>query len=142
LIGPANSLQAKETAPKTLRALFGSDNRINAVFGSDSKDSASREIDLFFGPESKVTEIPTTDDEYSIKNSVGVQKTLCLIKFEDSTRREQIIERIICRGIHIIKREDILLTPQQVEELYPNLKDHENLPVLVESLTKYSFIDY
>jgi nucleoside diphosphate kinase len=136
LIGPANSLQAKESAPKTIRALFGSDNRMNAVFGSDSQESANREMELFFGPEAKLLELPLNDDDLTIKNSPGIQKTLCLIKFEDSTRREQIIERIICRGISIMRREEILLNNQQVEELYPQLKDSEKWQDILESLTK------
>jgi nucleoside diphosphate kinase len=136
LIGPANSHLAKESAPKTLRALFGTDNRLNAVFGSDSQENAVREINMFFGPESAIPELPLVDDDLTIKNSPGSQKTLCLIKFEDSTRREQIIERLICRGISIMRREEVLLNHQQVEELYPELMGSDQWPSIVEELTK------
>ena len=36
LIGPTNTLKAKEEAPHSLRALFGTDGTKNAVHGSDS----------------------------------------------------------------------------------------------------------
>lgn len=35
-MGPTNSEKARETAPKSLRALFGTDGRRNACHGSDS----------------------------------------------------------------------------------------------------------
>lgn len=48
LIGPANVEEAREDAPESMRALFGTDNIANAVHGSDSKLSAYREIEFFF----------------------------------------------------------------------------------------------
>lgn len=45
LIGVTDSKQA---APGTIRALFGTDNRHNAVHGSDAQESALREIGFFF----------------------------------------------------------------------------------------------
>jgi len=57
LIGPTDSEKAKREAPKSLRALFGTDGRKNAVHGSDSKDNANRELDLFFGPQTKLRSV-------------------------------------------------------------------------------------
>ena len=48
LIGPTNSARAREEAPETLRALFGTDGQRNAAHGSDSAESAEREINLMF----------------------------------------------------------------------------------------------
>lgn len=48
LMGPTNALMAKEENPKSLRAIFGTDGRRNATHGSDSPDSAYREIKFFF----------------------------------------------------------------------------------------------
>ncbi|KAJ3323047.1 thioredoxin domain-containing protein 6 [Boothiomyces sp. JEL0866] len=136
LIGPANSKQAKEVAPKSLRAYFGTDNRINAVFGSDSQESANREIDIFFGPESRVTELPIDENELSTKGSPGIQKTLCIIKPDATNHREDIIERIICRGLLISKREEMHLNTQQVEDLYHHIKDTDAFPPILEHMTK------
>jgi len=48
IIGPTDSTKAKAEAPKSLRALYGTDIRANAVHGSDSNGSAKRELDFFF----------------------------------------------------------------------------------------------
>lgn len=55
LIGPTNTLQAKQSAPNSLRALFGTDNTRNAVHGSDSGPSWKRETDFFFSGNMKPT---------------------------------------------------------------------------------------
>eukprot|EP00287_Rhodomonas_sp_CCMP768_P011564 CAMPEP_0196733058 /NCGR_PEP_ID=MMETSP1091-20130531/12267_1 /TAXON_ID=302021 /ORGANISM="Rhodomonas sp., Strain CCMP768" /LENGTH=158 /DNA_ID=CAMNT_0042076403 /DNA_START=119 /DNA_END=595 /DNA_ORIENTATION=+ len=49
LMGPTNSLKAKEQAKDSLRAKFGTDGGKNACHGSDSPQSARREIKFFFG---------------------------------------------------------------------------------------------
>ncbi|KAJ3290783.1 Thioredoxin domain-containing protein 3 [Rhizoclosmatium sp. JEL0117] len=51
LAGPTNSNKARETAPHSIRALFGTDGSLNAVHGSDSPTSAEREIGVVFGGE-------------------------------------------------------------------------------------------
>ncbi|CAF3389174.1 unnamed protein product [Rotaria socialis] len=57
LIGPANSIVAKETHPDSIRALFGSNEQKNAVHGNDSAVSVEREIRFFF-PNCIVEPIP------------------------------------------------------------------------------------
>jgi len=49
LLGPTKSSVAKDEAPDSIRAIFGTDDTRNACHGSDSDDSASREIGFFFG---------------------------------------------------------------------------------------------
>ena len=49
LCGPTSTETAKEKAPKSLRAKFGTDNTKNAVHGSDSPESAARELAFHFG---------------------------------------------------------------------------------------------
>lgn len=41
-IGSTNPSQAKEENPDSLRALYGSDEIMNAIHASDSKEAASR----------------------------------------------------------------------------------------------------
>jgi nucleoside diphosphate kinase len=48
LIGPTNSATAREEAPTSVRARFGRDNQRNAAHGSDSPESAKREIGMMF----------------------------------------------------------------------------------------------
>ncbi|XP_063784389.1 nucleoside diphosphate kinase homolog 5 isoform X2 [Pseudophryne corroboree] len=48
LMGPSNSLKAKETHPDSLRAIYGIDDLRNAVHGSNCFTSAEREIRFMF----------------------------------------------------------------------------------------------
>uniref|UniRef100_A0A8C5QGQ9 Nucleoside diphosphate kinase homolog 5 n=1 Tax=Leptobrachium leishanense TaxID=445787 RepID=A0A8C5QGQ9_9ANUR len=57
LMGPSNSLKAKETHPDCLRALYGTDDLRNAVHGSNCFTSAEREIGFIF-PEAVIEPIP------------------------------------------------------------------------------------
>jgi nucleoside-diphosphate kinase len=59
-IGPTNSLTARETAPNSIRGVFGTDGTKNAVHGSDSDISASRELQFIFG--GKIKSQPTLNN--------------------------------------------------------------------------------
>jgi nucleoside-diphosphate kinase len=56
LIGPTNTHTARMTHPDSLRAIFGTDDQRNGLHGSDSAQSAAREIRFFF-PESVIEPI-------------------------------------------------------------------------------------
>eukprot|EP00171_Calliarthron_tuberculosum_P010967 IDg10967t1 len=47
-LGPTNPEIARESAPRSVRAIFGTDTTHNAAHGSDSAASAEREIAFFF----------------------------------------------------------------------------------------------
>ncbi|CAL9748307.1 unnamed protein product [Musa acuminata subsp. burmannicoides] len=49
LIGPTDAGKAKVSHPNSIRALCGSNSERNCVHGSDSPQSAAREISFFFG---------------------------------------------------------------------------------------------
>mmetsp|Transcript_10434 Transcript_10434/g.29695 ORF Transcript_10434/g.29695 Transcript_10434/m.29695 type:complete len:150 (-) Transcript_10434:156-605(-) len=57
-IGPTDSEEARRTAPKSLRAVFGTDTTRNGFHGSDSKESAIREIGFFFPHRQGVGSVP------------------------------------------------------------------------------------
>ena len=44
----ASRAQAKEEAPTSIRARFGTDGMRNAAHGSDSAESAARELGMMF----------------------------------------------------------------------------------------------
>ncbi|KAI9333322.1 nucleoside diphosphate kinase [Obelidium mucronatum] len=78
LAGPTNSNKARESAPHSIRALFGTDGSLNAVHGSDSPESAVREIGVVFGaevsgvvPQSKKVESTTISKVASRVTSAG-----------------------------------------------------------------------
>ena len=59
LIGPTSSAAARELAPGTVRALFGTDQQRNAAHGSDAPESAERELSLMFqGPQAEGRDEP------------------------------------------------------------------------------------
>jgi len=49
IAGPADPSEAKRTAPRSLRALFGTDPVRNAIHASESVQAAAAEIEFFFG---------------------------------------------------------------------------------------------
>jgi len=48
MMGPTDPVVAKKTAPDTLRARYGTELPNNATHGSDSEESAKKEIFFFF----------------------------------------------------------------------------------------------
>ena len=47
-LGPTNSNVAREKAPESIRAQFGTDAGMNAVHGSASPEEAHNEIEFWF----------------------------------------------------------------------------------------------
>ncbi|XP_044495083.1 probable nucleoside diphosphate kinase 5 isoform X2 [Mangifera indica] len=62
LIGPTDAHKAKHTHPHSIRAMCGLDKEKNCVHGSESLQSAQREISFFF-TEMSPDEVVTTNDE-------------------------------------------------------------------------------
>ncbi|XP_056372543.1 nucleoside diphosphate kinase homolog 5 [Hyla sarda] len=58
VMGPSNSLKAKETHPESIRAIYGTDDLRNAVHGSYCLTSAEREIRFMF-PEAPIEPMPS-----------------------------------------------------------------------------------
>ncbi|KAL0244785.1 hypothetical protein GEMRC1_008867 [Eukaryota sp. GEM-RC1] len=48
IMGPTNYEKAKSEAPESIRALYANSTQENAVHGSDSPQSAERELKIFF----------------------------------------------------------------------------------------------
>lgn len=53
ILGPMDSSMARQDAPESLRAQFGTDRIHNVCHGSDSIGSAQMEAEFFFGPKSR-----------------------------------------------------------------------------------------
>ena len=131
VIGPTNSLIAKQQAPGTVRALYGTDGQKNAVHGADSPGSYKRESDFWFsGEEPLARPMQTT--------AVFNNCTLCLIKphILSSGQAGQVIDMILAAGFEISAMEMFSLTRPVVEEFYDVYKGvlPEYLP-LIENLS-------
>lgn len=105
-IGPTNSFTAKQNAPGTIRALFGTDNTKNAVHGSDSGPSWKRECDFFFQQKQ-----PT---------AVFTSCTVCIIKPHAvlSGDAGRIINIILEEGFEISAMEMFTLDKPTAEEFF------------------------
>lgn len=125
-IGPTNTQKAVEEAPGSIRALFGTDGTKNAVHGSDSIDSAVRELGFFFGGEPETRPMKTT----AVLNNC----TLCLIKphiIRDG-QLGQVIDMILQAGFEISAAEMFYMSRAVIEEFYSVYKGilPEYLPLI------------
>jgi nucleoside-diphosphate kinase len=114
LIGPANSAAAKSTAPKTIRALFGTDNIKNAVHGSASTFIAAKELDYIFG---EGTESSTT---------ALLSNCSCLIIKPHAIKAGnagKIIDMVLEEGFEISALELYKLNKTTAEEFFDVYKD-------------------
>lgn len=55
VIGPADPEEARETSPESLRAILGTDEQHNALYGAKDFDQVIRSLNMFFGPKSAFT---------------------------------------------------------------------------------------
>ncbi|KAI8995899.1 nucleoside diphosphate kinase [Gaertneriomyces semiglobifer] len=132
VMGPSSTARAREHHPSSIRALYGTDSRINAVYGSSTVEAAKNELDLIFGPDSHVMELPFNVRNLTPPFPAQPEKTLAIIKpnVKDGAL-EEIVERIVCRGYQVVKREVVQLTVDQASELYSHQKD---MPYFVDTI--------
>lgn len=78
LIGPTSVDKARNEAPSSIRARFGTDNTKNAVHGSDAPESATREISFFFSDYSSPTQFEGNDAKDYLTRTVSPALTKAL----------------------------------------------------------------
>ncbi|PSN58146.1 Nucleoside diphosphate kinase 6 [Blattella germanica] len=76
LMGPTKVYQAQFTAPDTIRGSFGLSDTRNATHGSDSPESAKREIEIFF-PKFDIDKWFNEEEKHFVEGNV----TLCPKEF-------------------------------------------------------------
>ena len=98
LIGPTMVGEAKKSAPKSIRAIFGdpSNDTRNAVHGSDSYESAGREIDLIF-PQ-------ITGDADGINFSESIKKSVDHVGDEQKAYLQRYVVPTLQQGLTVMYR--------------------------------------
>eukprot|EP00090_Calanus_glacialis_P010457 TRINITY_DN18842_c0_g1_i1.p1 TRINITY_DN18842_c0_g1~~TRINITY_DN18842_c0_g1_i1.p1 ORF type:complete len:220 (+),score=63.19 TRINITY_DN18842_c0_g1_i1:28-687(+) len=98
LIGPTMVSEAKKSAPKSIRAMFGdpSNDTRNAVHGSDSYESAGREIDLIF-PQ-------ITGDADGINFSESIKKSVDHVGDEQKAYLQRYVVPTLQQGLTVMYR--------------------------------------
>lgn len=115
LIGPKDVEQAKELAPESIRATFGTDTKMNAVHASDTQDVAAREL-AFFMPNFRLPYVPGTEPP--------IERTLALIRPDAlANHKDAILEKIKDAGFEIAYEKELTLSKEEAEEFY---KEHED----------------
>ncbi|CAM6129422.1 unnamed protein product [Calypogeia fissa] len=128
LMGPKDPNKARVSHPKSMRALFGTGGKFNAIHGSDSVDNARREIKFFF-PDMVVEPYPTktlADEFYSKRVHPLLVKALAALAKEKPSS-EPIA---VCKWLAKWLRDHNPLLPKVSNEVVPNsmLKPYDPYP--------------
>ncbi|XP_067934512.1 thioredoxin domain-containing protein 3 homolog isoform X2 [Watersipora subatra] len=137
LIGPTNVEEAKEKAPDSLRAKYGTKEMLNALHGSDSHDAAAKELAFFF-PEYSVPRVakPGSRAAPSRVAQRGVQRTLALIRPDVLVeKKDEILQKIEEAGFEIALQKEVQLTQEQVEGFYEEHKEQPYFDELIAKMT-------
>lgn len=115
MCGPANCGIARERAPDTLRAKWGTDGTSNALHASESMDAAEVELEMIF-PE----------------GILALQRTLCIVKPDAMPDLLQIRDVIEEKGFTVLSEKQAVLTEERAKEFYSDLKDKPFFNALVK----------
>jgi len=114
LCGPGNAGVARDRAPMTLRAKWGTDGTSNAVHGSANMAAAENELKVYFSP-----------------GSLQVQRTLCIVKPDALHGLLQIQMEIESGGFTVLKAKQTQLTEDRAKEFYRDYKDKPQFACIV-----------
>lgn len=109
LMGPRVPQIARETHPNSIRALYGTDGRHNAVHGSDSDATASREIHFFF-PKAKIPPLqpPTSISECDEKLNLNTMTVKDKYEEHKNVANEYFkekVEKTLLEGLMVLVKE-------------------------------------
>jgi len=124
LMGPTNFETAKQEAPNSIRALYASSMTKNASHGSDSEESARRELEFHF---------PTAGH-----GPRGTKElTLAMIKPDavSAKKADEIVDRIEYEGFVVVDRASMTLSQQRAEAFYAEHKGKGFFAELVKFMT-------
>ncbi|CAE8599456.1 unnamed protein product, partial [Polarella glacialis] len=108
ICGPPHSGTARDRAPTTIRANWGTDSTSNAIHASASMEASDKEMKAIF-PEGTLT----------------LQRTLCVVKPDGVSHLVAIKAEIEAAGFTVLKEKQVTLTEERAAEFY---KDQQGKP--------------
>jgi len=115
LCGPTNSGVARDRAPNSLRAKWGTDGTSNALHASENMVAADAELALMFPA-----------------GSLGLQRTLCVVKPDAMPVLLQIRQAIEERGFTVLAEKQTILSEDRAQDFYRDHKDKPYFNALVK----------
>jgi len=124
LMGPTNFETAKQEAPNSIRALYASSMTKNASHGSDSVESAQRELEFHFPATGNV---PRGTKQF----------TLAMIKPDavSANKADEIVHRIHYEGFVVVDTVSTTLSKERAEQFYGEHKGKGFFDELVKFMT-------
>lgn len=117
-------LEELQDDPDALRSQYATDKLLNAIHGSDSHESATRELAFFF------------PDYENTENKQNLQRTLALIRPSAFAKHhESIIKKIQDKGFKIAMSKTVQLSVEQAEQFYADHKGRPYFEDLVKEMT-------
>ncbi len=139
MAGPEDPDVAKESAPQSLRSLYGKDKVRNAIHASFDAEKALLEVNCLF-PHNlerggsvvlRDSRVGTSTNPYPANHQASreelhskLERTVALIKPDayGTGKKDLIIDKILANGFKIIKETEMQLSLGQVQEFY---KEHQ-----------------
>jgi UMP-CMP kinase family protein len=124
-IGPTKAEECRANAPYSLRAKYGTDTGKNAAHGSDSTDSAARELSILF------------PGRFCYDADSTMQTTFAFIKPDvcEAKNDEEMLEAIKEIGFEIVAQRKEVLPKATAEKFYEEHKDRPFFGELVDFMT-------
>lgn len=128
LIGPKDVNVAKEEAPTSIRALYGTSSVMNAIHACDTSESAARELAFFF-PDFVSPAVKTK------RRRSSSQRTLALIRPEALRQhKDSILAKINESGFSIAMAKELTLSREEAEDFYDEHKGKDFFESLVSNM--------
>lgn len=115
ICGPSHSGVARERAPTTIRALWGTDGTSNAMYASINMEAADKEIKAFF-PD----------------GALKLERTLCMVKPDAIANLVAIKTEIEAAGFTVLKEKQTTLSEERAKEFYRSSKSDPSFAAVVK----------
>ncbi|CAE7312691.1 AK1 [Symbiodinium sp. CCMP2592] len=115
ICGPSHSGVARERAPTTIRALWGTDGTSNAMYASLNMEAADKEIKAFF-PD----------------GALKLERTLCIVKPDAIANLVAIKTEIEAAGFTVLKEKQTTLSEERAKEFYRSSKSDPSFAAVVK----------